>query len=101
MASITISEQLSGVTITSKATVTEKSRSGKSVKLNLTFSTHLSSTGWIGTGLSLTGTITAYGVSKTVTLKSSSTSWSGSATHTLSSTMTVNVPASVNNITIR
>lgn len=101
MASITVSEQLSGVTITSKATVTEKSRSGKSVKLNLAFSTHLSSTGWIGTGLSLTGTVTAYGVSKTVTLKSSSTSWSGSTEHSLSSTMTVNVPANVTNITIR
>ena len=100
MATITISRQLSGVTITSKATITESSRSGSSVKLKLSFATNLSSSGWIGTGYSITGTVTAYGVSKTVTLKSSSSNWSGSTVHNLSSTMTIKVPATVNSISV-
>lgn len=100
MANISISKQLSGVTIHSTATITEKSRSGTSVVLNLTLKTHLNDSGFIGTGYAVTGTVTAYGISKNVTLKSSSASWSGSAVHTTTTTMSITVPATVTSISL-
>lgn len=101
MATISISEQLSGVTIHSTATITEKSRSGTSVVLNVGFSSYLNSSGFIGTGYSVKGTITAYNGSKDFTLKSSSASWSGTTKHTTSGTMTITVPATVTSIALK
>ena len=101
MATISISEQLSGVTIHSTATITEKSRSGTSVVLNVSFSSYLNSSGFIGTGYSVKATISAYNGSKDFTLKSSSASWSGTTKHTTSRTMTITVPATVTSIALK
>ena len=101
MATITVQKQLSGTTIKSVATVTERSRSGTSVVLDLTFKTNLvSSSGFIGTGYDIKGTVTAYGVSKTVTLKSTSSSWNDTSIHTTTSTMSITVPATTTSITV-
>jgi hypothetical protein len=85
----------------STATVTEKSRSGTSVVLNVKIVTHLNtSSSFVGNGYKFTGTVTAYGISKSFTLKESGSSWSGNADHTVSGTMSITVPATVTSITV-
>lgn len=92
----------SSPTIYSTATVTQKSRSGNTTVLNVSISTSLkSSSSYLGTGYVLKGTVTANGVSKTLTLKSSSASWSGTTAHKVSTTMSITVPAATNSITVK
>lgn len=101
MAVINANGTLSGMYIESKLTITEKSRSSSSVVLNITIETHLqTSSSYLGTGYTLSGVVTAYGISKTITLKSTSTVWSGNKVHSKKTTMTISVPATVTNITI-
>ena len=103
MASVSISANgvCSSPYIYSSATVSEKSRSGTSVVLNISLSTYLKNTSsYLGTGYVLTGTVTAYGTTKSITIKSSSASWSGTTKHTNSTTMSITVPASTTSITI-
>lgn len=88
--------------IISTATVTEKSRSGTSVVLNISISTHLRySSSYLGSGYTISGVVTANGSTKTLTLKSSSATWSGTTAHSTSSTMTITVPASTTSITVK
>ena len=100
MATISISEQLSGVTIHSTATITEKSRKGTSVVLNVSFSSYLNESGHIGTGYSVKAIITAYNGTKEFKLKNTSSSWTGEnqPKYTTSGTMTITVPATVTSI---
>lgn len=103
MASVSISANgaMSSPYLYSTATISEKSRSGTSVVLNVKIVTHLNtSSSFVGTGYKFTGTVTAYGVSKAFTLKESSSSWEGNADHTVTGTMTVNVPATTTSITV-
>ena len=103
MASVSISANgvCSSPYIYSSATVSEKSRSGTSVVLNISLSTYLKySSSYLGTGYVLTGTVTANGTTKAITIKSSSASWSGTTKHTNSTTMSITVPASTTSITI-
>ena len=100
MAAITVSGRL-GANLTSTATITQKSRNNTKVVLNISISTHLQySSSWLGTGYTLTGTVTAYGKTKNITVKSSSASWSGTAKHTNSTTFSITVPATTTTITV-
>ena len=88
--------------IYSTATITEKSRSGTSVVLNISIETHLRySSSYLGSGYVISGVVTANGSTKTLTLKSSSATWSGTTEHTTTSTMTITVPASTTSITVK
>lgn len=103
MASVSISAN--GATTSpymySTATVSEKSRSGTNVTLNVSIVSHLQySSSHIGSGYVYKGTVTAYGTTKTITLKSSNESWSGSGNHTINTTMSITVPANITEITI-
>lgn len=103
MASVSISANgcCTSPYIYSTATVSEKSRSGTSVTLNISLSTNLQySSSYLGTGYKLTGTVTAYGNTKSITIKNSSDSWSGSSAHTNTATMSITVPANITSITI-
>lgn len=103
MASVSISANgaISSPYLYSTATISEKSRSGTSVVLNVKIVSHLKySESHIGSGYEFTGKVTAYGVSKSFTIKSSSSSWSGNADHTISGTMTINVPATTTSINV-
>lgn len=101
MAVINANGTLSGMYIESKLTITEKSRSSSNVVLNITIETHLQTpSSYLGIGYTLSGVVTAYGISKTITLKSTSTVWSGNKVHSKKTTMTISVPATVTNITI-
>lgn len=103
MASVSISANgaMSSPYLYSTATITEKSRSGTSVVLSVSITSHLQySSSYIGSGYTIKGTVTAYGTSKTVTLKSSSSTWSGDGNHTSTTTMTITVPATTTSITI-
>lgn len=85
----------------STATITESSRSGTSVKLNISLSTNLRySSSYLGSGYVLTGRVIAYGVTKNITIKSSSASWSGNSAHTNTTTMSITVPANVTSISL-
>ena len=103
MASVSISANgaISSPYLYSTATISEKSRSGTSVVLNVKIVSHLKySESYIGSGYTFTGKVTAYGVSKSFTIKSSSSSWSGNANHKISGTMTINVPATTTSINV-
>lgn len=103
MASVSVSANgaMTSPYLYSTATVSEKSRSGTSVVFNVKIVTHLnSSTSFVGTGYKITGTVTAYGVSKSFTLKESSASWSGDSDHTVTGTLTVNLPTTVTSVTV-
>lgn len=103
MASVSISANgvCTAPYIYSSATVSEKSRSGTSVTLSISLSTYLkNSSSYLGSGYTLTGTVTAYGSTKAITIKASSASWSGTTKHTNSATMSITVPASTTSITI-
>lgn len=103
MASVSISANgaMTSPYLYSTATISEKSRSNTSVVLNVSIVTHLnSSISYVGTGYKFTGTVTAYGISKSFTLKSSSSSWEGDGNHTVTGTMTISVPATVTSISV-
>ena len=88
MAQITVQKSLDGTTTKSILNINEVSRTAEKTTFSLNFLTNLvSSSGFIGAGESLDGIvqISSNGMTtqmKTVTLKSSSESWSGSAVHT-------------------
>lgn len=103
MASVSISANgaMTSPYLYSTATVSEKSRNGTSVVFNVKIVTHLnSSASFVGTGYKITGTVTAYGVSKSFTLKESSASWSGDSDHIVTGTLTVNIPTTVTSVTV-
>ena len=103
MASVSISANgaMTGPYLYSTVTVSEKSRSGTSVVLNVKIVSHLQySSSYLGYGYTITGTVTAYGVSKTFTIKENATNWNGNADHTVTGTMTVSVPATTTSITV-
>lgn len=105
MATITLNKALNPTT-KSVLTVTESSRTATKTKLNLKAVTNLgSSSSYAGTGITLKGTVKVSGTgftaqSKVLTLKSSSEYWSGTTTHTTTSTFEVEIPAAVTDITI-
>lgn len=87
--------------IYSTATITQSSRSGTSVKLNISLATHLRyAESWLGTGCVLTGRVVAYGVTKNITIKASSASWSGNKDKTVTATMSITVPANITSINL-
>lgn len=103
MASVSISANgpISAPYIYSTATVSEKSRNGTSVVLDITIRSSLQyAQSYIGSGYLVRGTVTAYGETKTVTIKESSSTWSGNAERTNTTTLNLTVPASVNSISI-
>lgn len=101
MAKIKITMTNFSPNIVSTATVTQASRSGTNVKLNVSIATNLRySSSSLGSGYTITGRVTARGTNKDVTLKSSSASWSGTTTHTSNTTMSITVPATETSITI-
>lgn len=78
-----------GPTVYYTVTATQSSRSSTSVTYDVTIKSKIT-VGWLGTGYSLTATLTIGGKAKEVTLKSSSDSWSAS-TYTKTTTVTVPV----------
>ena len=101
MASIKVSMTNFSPNIYSTANVTQASRNGTSVKLNISISTNLRySSSYLGSGYVLTGRVTAYGKNHDVTIKKSSATWSGTSAHTNTATMSLTVPANITSITI-
>ena len=101
MAKISITMTNFSPNIVSTATVTQASRNNTSVKLNVSISSNLRySSSYLGSGYTITGRVTAYGINKDITLKSSSATWSGNTAHTNTTTWTITVPANVTSITI-
>lgn len=106
MATITLQKQISGTTTKSVLTVTEDKRTSEKTTFNLNAKTNLvSSSGWVGTSISLYGVVQISGAgmttqSKTLTLKKSSESWGNTNVHTTTASFEVTIPANVTNITI-
>lgn len=106
MATITLQKEFPPTT-KSVLTITETSRTSEKTTLSLNTKTNLvSSSGYVGTGISLYGKIEISGKgittqTKTLTLKKSSENWQGTSVHTINSTFEVNIPAGVINITVK
>lgn len=106
MATITLSKNFPPTT-KSVLTITESSRTSSQTVLNLNAKTNLgSSQSYVGTGILLYGKVEVSGTgitttTKTLTLKASSESWSGTAIHTKNDTITLTIPASITNISIK
>ena len=107
MAQITVQGKLDGTTTKSVLNITELERSSTNTNFSLNFKTNFtSSSGFIGTGESLDGIVQISGngmasQTKTITLKSSSESWSGTAVHSKNETFNVLIPANVTNVSIK
>jgi len=106
MATITLNETFPPTT-KSVLSITESSRTSEKTKFNLSVKTNLvSSTGYVGTTISLYGKVEISGTgittqSKTLTLKKSSEDWRDTSVHTTTGTFEVNIPANVNSIKVK
>lgn len=106
MATITLSKNFPPTT-KSVLTITESSRTSEKTKFNLSVKTNLvSSTGYVGTTISLYGKVEISGTgittqTKTLTLKKSSEEWRGTSVHTTTGTFEVNIPANINDISVK
>ena len=101
MATLTANLTSFSPNIKSVLNITEKSRSGTSVVLNISITSNLAySSSYIGSGYVVTGTVTAYGNNKSVTIKENSVTWSGNGNRNNSTTFSITVPANISSITV-
>lgn len=106
MAQISVQKALDGTTTKSVLNITESDRNSTKTTFSLNIKTNfVYSGGYIGTTESLQGIVRISGTgmtaqSKTITLKSSSESWSGTTVHSKNDTFEVTIPSNVTNVTI-
>ncbi len=106
MATITLQKEFPPTT-KSVLTITETSRTSNKTVFNLNAKTNLvTSSGFVGTTISLYGKIEISGTgiatqSKTLTLKKSSESWDNTSVHTTTGTFEVSIPANINDISVK
>lgn len=106
MAQITVQKSLDGTTTKSVLNITENNRTTTNTILDISIDTNfVYSAGFIGLGESLQGIIEISGngmstQTKTITLKSTSESWNGTAVHTKKDTFNVVIPATTTSVTV-
>ena len=106
MAQISVQKSLDGTTTKSVLNITESSRNSEKTTFALNIKTNfVYSGGYIGTTESLQGIVKISGTgmtaqTKTITLKSTSESWSGTSVHSKNDTFEVTIPSNVSNVTI-
>lgn len=106
MAQITVQKQISEVTTKSVLTITESKRTSTKTTFAVNMKTNLvSSIGWVGTSISLTGVVKISGTGMTTQekgflLKNSAEVWDNTNVHTVNSTFEVTIPANVSNVTV-